>query len=164
MIGAGRGGRTPTTLRSADFESATSANSVIPARLATLYYRAAYRILMSSFFEGKNLLASFGHRLFFRRPQKTFCHRFAPIQNFVIYQLFHRILIVVCRRVRIAHRHLYCTMSHQLRNWADAHALHHQPRGKGEPVAVPCLVFDLRHVDRRLKPGARFATRGCPCV
>ena len=29
--GAGRGGRTPTTLRSADFESAASASSAIPA-------------------------------------------------------------------------------------------------------------------------------------
>jgi len=31
VIGAGRGGRTPTTLRSADFESAASASSAIPA-------------------------------------------------------------------------------------------------------------------------------------
>ena len=31
LIGAGRGGRTPTTLRSADFESAASASSAIPA-------------------------------------------------------------------------------------------------------------------------------------
>ncbi len=30
-VGAGRGGRTPTTLRSADFESAASASSAIPA-------------------------------------------------------------------------------------------------------------------------------------
>jgi hypothetical protein len=31
ILGAGRGGRTPTTLRSADFESAASASSAIPA-------------------------------------------------------------------------------------------------------------------------------------
>ena len=31
LVGAGRGGRTPTTLRSADFESAASASSAIPA-------------------------------------------------------------------------------------------------------------------------------------
>ena len=31
LIGAGRGGRTPMTLRSADFESAASASSTIPA-------------------------------------------------------------------------------------------------------------------------------------
>jgi hypothetical protein len=31
FYGAGRGGRTPTTLRSADFESAASASSAIPA-------------------------------------------------------------------------------------------------------------------------------------
>ncbi len=31
IFGAGRGGRTPTTLRSADFESAASASSAIPA-------------------------------------------------------------------------------------------------------------------------------------
>src|ERR1700678_3674962 len=31
LYGAGRGGRTPTTLRSADFESAASASSAIPA-------------------------------------------------------------------------------------------------------------------------------------
>ena len=32
LNGAGRGGRTPTTLRSADFESAASASSAIPAQ------------------------------------------------------------------------------------------------------------------------------------
>ena len=31
IYGAGRGGRTPMTLRSADFESAASASSAIPA-------------------------------------------------------------------------------------------------------------------------------------
>ena len=31
IVGAGRGGRTPMTLRSADFESAASASSAIPA-------------------------------------------------------------------------------------------------------------------------------------
>ena len=36
LIGAGRGGRTPTTLRSADFESAASASSAIPAMKRTI--------------------------------------------------------------------------------------------------------------------------------
>ena len=42
VFGAGRGGRTPMTLRSADFESAASASSTIPAhlvnRLSTYLY------------------------------------------------------------------------------------------------------------------------------
>ncbi len=35
LAGAGRGGRTPMTRRSADFESAASASSAIPAQLVT---------------------------------------------------------------------------------------------------------------------------------
>jgi hypothetical protein len=44
IFGAGRGGRTPMTLRSADFESAASASSTIPAWVGTLLkkYRTAF--------------------------------------------------------------------------------------------------------------------------
>ena len=38
LYGAGRGGRTPMTLRSADFESAASASSAIPACMVGTYY------------------------------------------------------------------------------------------------------------------------------
>ena len=42
-VGAGRGSRTPKTRRSADFESAASASSAIPALLATTgFLRPAY--------------------------------------------------------------------------------------------------------------------------
>jgi hypothetical protein len=41
IFGAGRGGRTPMTLRSADFESAASANSTIPAQCFSAQARSA---------------------------------------------------------------------------------------------------------------------------
>ena len=37
-VGAGRGSRTPKTRRSADFESAASASSAIPALLASAWF------------------------------------------------------------------------------------------------------------------------------
>ena len=45
LIGAGRGGRTPTTLRSADFESAASASSAIPAGDGKIHEK--YRIRLT---------------------------------------------------------------------------------------------------------------------
>ena len=44
-IGAGRGGRTPTRLPSADFESAASASSAIPALRLVNHLPAAMRLV-----------------------------------------------------------------------------------------------------------------------
>jgi len=59
----------------------------------------------------------------------------------------------------IAHRHLYCTVSHQLCNRANINALHYQSRSESVPVAVPGVVLNLRQLDCRLEPGLRFAQR-----
>ena len=45
-VGAGRGSRTPKTRRSADFESAASASSAIPALLASDWF---YDLFMALF-------------------------------------------------------------------------------------------------------------------
>jgi len=40
----------------------------------------------------------------------------------------------------VSHRHLNCTMSHQLRDSPNIHSRHHQPRGERVPVALATLA------------------------
>ena len=51
LIGAGRGGRTPTTLRSADFESAASASSAIPALGWESAFKVSHRVWVGRYSE-----------------------------------------------------------------------------------------------------------------
>ena len=58
LYGAGRGGRTPTTLRSADFESAASASSAIPALNPLAQQRLAGASLSAVFIKHHSITES----------------------------------------------------------------------------------------------------------
>jgi len=55
----------------------------------------------------------------------------------------------------VSHRHLDRLVPHELRDGAQINPGHHKFTGEGMPVAMPCVIFQLRRFDGRLEPITR---------
>ena len=61
-------------------------------------------------------------------------------------------MLMICRQVSIAHRHLKRPMAEEFTNCAEIDAVHDQSTGKSVPVAMPGIIRKLCCFENTIEP------------
>ena len=61
-------------------------------------------------------------------------------------------MLMICRQMSIAHRHLKRPMAEELTDCAEIDAVHDQSTGKSVPVAMPGVIRELYCFEDAIKP------------
>lgn len=61
-------------------------------------------------------------------------------------------MLMICRKMSIAHRHLKRPMAEEFTNGAEIDAVHDQSTGKSVPVAMPGIIRKLCCFENTIEP------------